>query len=320
MSISNSLIVMFFLLLLLVMPKFLLAESQYAGNFSVSYGVIDIHKSVNTFVGRDETPNYKPLTFQTWLAKNYSDDIDLILKVRIEEYNGYGQEILHDFVPDDSPDLSIEIDSGIIKNYNNFSIGTGIKFLRSRTTEAESETQFKLQYDHRSALGIYFNGAFNLNESNTLMTTVGFVGNQRHYSAENIDGISYLQLLNNYKLDDNLDFMISHFKFRGYFRDIKSSGRIRRDNGAHLDRTRFLLSYKMPTYTIGFSFDKYIIRNKENGATRLKTDGAVDNGDAFLINLSIPFGTFSIKDKNRLMIEHKPNIAFSEAILSGPAE
>tara|TARA_B100000965_G_C19490084_1_gene712591 strand:+ start:71 stop:1033 length:963 start_codon:yes stop_codon:yes gene_type:complete len=320
MSISNSLTVKFFLLLLFVMPNFLLAESHYAGSFSVSYGVIDIHKSVNTFVGRDETPNYKPLTLQTWLAKNYSDDIDLILKVRIEEYNGYGQEILHDFVPDDSPDLSIEIDSGIIKNYNNFSIGTGIKFLRSRTTEAESETQFKLQYDHRSALGIYFNGAFNLNESNTLMTTVGFVGNQRHYSAENIDGISYLQLLNNYKLDDNLDFMISHLKFRGYFRDIKSSGRIRRDNGAHLDRTRFLLSYKMPTYTIGFSFDKYIIRNKENGATRLKTDGAVDNGDAFIINLSIPFGTFPIKDKNRLMIEHKPNIAFSEAILSGPAE
>ncbi len=320
MYISNSIIVKFFLLLLLVMPKSLLAESQYAGSFSVSYGVIDIHKSVNTFVGRDETPNYKPLTLQAWLAKNYSDDIDLILKVRIEEYNGYGQEILHDFVPDDSPDLSIEIDSGIIKNYNNFSIGTGIKFLRSRTTEAESETQFKLQYDHRSALGIYFNGAFNLNESNTLMATVGFVGNQRHYSAENIDGISYLQLLNNYKLDDNLDFMISHLKFRGYFRDIKSSGRIRRDNGAHLDRTRFLLSYKMPTYTIGFSFDKYIIRNKENGATRLKTDGAVDNGDAFIINLSIPFGAFPIKDKNRLMIEHKPNIAFSEAILSGPAE
>ena len=317
---SNSIIVKFFLLLLLVMSKSLLAESQYAGSFSVSYGIIDIHKSVNTFVGRDETPNYKPLTLQAWLAKNYSDDIDLILKVRIEEYNGYGQKVLHDFVPDDSPDLSIEIDSGIIKNYNNFSIGTGIKFLRSRTTEAESETQFKLQYDHRSALGIYFNGAFNLNESNTLMTTVGFVGNQRHYSAENIDGISYLQLLNNYKLDDNLDFMISHLKFRGYFRDIKSSGRIRRDNGAHLDRTRFLLSYKMPTYTIGFSFDKYIIRNKENGATRLKTDGAVDNGDAFIINLSIPFGTFPIKDKNRLMIEHKPNIAFSEAILSGPAE
>jgi len=50
------------------MPNFLLAESQYAGSFSVSYGVIDIYKSVNTFVGRDETPNYKPLTFFTNMA------------------------------------------------------------------------------------------------------------------------------------------------------------------------------------------------------------------------------------------------------------
>ena len=320
MNISDSILVRFFIFFLLINPKFLLADNQYAGSFSVSYGLIDIHKSVNTFVGLDETPNYKPLTLQAWLAKRFTKDIDLILKVRAEEYNGYGQVILHEYVPDDSPDLSIEIDSGIIRDHKNFSIEAGVKFLRSRTTEAESETQFKLPYDHRSSLGIYFNNALDINNSNTLMTTIGFVGNQRHYSAENIDGISYLQLLHNYKFNQNFDFIISHFKFRGYYRDIKSSGRIRRDNGAHLDRTRFLISYKMPTYSVGFSYDKYIIRNKENGATRLKTEGAVDNGDAFLINLSMPFGTSTVKNRHKLMIEQKPNIAFSEAILSGPAE
>ena len=309
-----------FLFLLLVNPIFLFADNEYVGSFSISYGLIDIHQNTNTFIGRDETPKYKPLTLQAWLSKRYSNEIDLIFKVRAEEYNGHGQAILHDFVPDDSPDLSIEIDTGIVKKFDDYSLETGIKFLRSRTTEAESETQFKLQYDHRSALGIYFNGALDINKSNTSMATVGFVGNQRHYSAENIDGISYLQLLHNIKLNKNFDLMVSHLKFRGAFRDIKSSGRIRRDNGADVDKTTILLSYSMPKYSLGLSFDKYVIRNKENGATRNKNDGAVDNGDALLFNLSIPFGSSLINDRHRLMIEHKPNIAFSEAILSGPAE
>ena len=134
-----------------------LADNKFSGNFQFKYGAVNFHKTDTSIFNDDEAPNYKPFSLQSWIAKKYTSDIDIFLMAKIETYNPHGTETSSLYVADDSPDLSIELDAGVIKNYGDYSVEIGSKFIRNRITSrgGGENDAFKRPYDYRRILGLY---------------------------------------------------------------------------------------------------------------------------------------------------------------------
>lgn len=303
--------VKFILVLFLMQPTLALSDNEYSGNFQLRYGAVDFHKTDTSIFNDDEAPNYKPFSLQSWIAKKYTSDTDIFLMAKIKTYNPHGTETSSLYTADDSPDLSIIIDGGVIKNYGDFSIEVGSKFIRNRITSrgGGENDAFKRPYDYRRILGAYLNSAIDLGNNNTLMGTFGLLANQKAYGRKHIDEIVYAQIFYNHKINKQLDFKISRLSFRSALKDKP----IKPDESGHdLDRTSIGLTYDTQKYQIGAGFERYTIR--------YKIKSKIADGDAFFVSLSIPFGNKDIRKRHKLMIKNKPSLGFVENMMSGPAE
>ena len=306
-----KLLVRFLFSLILIHPAITFSENKYSGNFQIKYGAVDFHKTDTSIFNDDEAPNYKPFSLQTWIAKKYTSEIDIFLMGKIETYNPHGTETSSLYVADDSPDLSLEIDGGIMKNYGDFSVEIGSKFIRNRITSrgGGENDAFKRPYDYRRILGVYLNSAINLGNNNTLMGTFGLLANQKAYGRKHIDEIVYAQIFYNHKINKQLDFKISRLSFRSALKDKPSKPD---ESGHDLDRTSIAMTYDMNNYLIEAGVERYTIR--------YKIKSKIADGDAFFLSLSIPFGNKDVRKRHKLMIENKPLLGFVENMLSGPAE
>ncbi len=287
------------------------AENRYLGNFKIRYGSVDFHKTATSIFNDDEAPNYKPFSLQSWIANKYSSDTDIFLKGKVQTYNPHGTETSSLYVADDSPDLSILLDGGMIRNYGNFSVGVGSKFIRNRITSrggGENDAD-KRPYDYRRILGIYLNSAIEVNSNDTLMGTFGLLANQKAYGRKHIDEIVYAQIFYNHKINKKLDFKISRLSFRSALKDKPTKPD---ESGHDLDKTGIGITYNMQKYIIGASFERYTIRYK------IKSKNA--DGDAFFLSLSMPFNNTNISKRHKLMIENSPSLGFVENLMSGVAE
>jgi hypothetical protein len=306
-----KLLVRFLFSLILIHPAITFSENKYSGNFQIKYGAVDFHKTDTSIFNDDEAPNYKPFSLQTWVAKKYTSEIDIFLMGKIETYNPHGTETPSLYVADDSPDLSIVIDGGIVKNYGDFSVEIGSKFIRNRITSrgGGENDAFKRPYDYRRILGVYLNSAINLGNNNTLMGTFGLLANQKAYGRKHIDEIVYAQIFYNHKINKQLDFKISRLSFRSALKDKPSKPD---ESGHDLDRTSIAMTYDMNNYLIEAGVERYTIR--------YKIKSKIADGDAFFLSLSIPLGSKDVRKRHKLMIENKPSLGFVENMLSGPAE
>ena len=298
----------FIIALLLFQPTLVLSANEYSGNFQLKYGSVDFHKTDTSIFNDDEAPNYKPFSLQSWIAKKYMSDTDIFILANIETYNPYGTETSSQFTADDTPDLSIEIDSGIIKDYGDYSVEIGAKFIRNRITSRKSDG-FKRPYDYRRILGIYLNNTVNLGPNNIVMGTLGLAGNQKSYGRKMVDEIVYGKIFYNYKINEVINFKISHLAFRSTLKDKTTKPD---ESGHDLDKTSIGWTYDMQKYLIGVNFERYTIR--------YKIRSQVANGNTFFISLSIPFGDHNISQRHKLMVENKPSLGFLENMMSGPAE
>ena len=299
-----------FFVLVFLQPIELHADNNYSGSFQIRYGVVDFHKTSTSIFNDDEAPNYKPFSLQTWIAKKYAADTDIFLMSKIETFNPHGTETSSLYVADDSPDLSIVIDGGVIKNYGNFSVEFGSKFIRNRITSrggGENDAD-KRPYDYRRIIGAYINSALDLG-NNTIMGTFGLLANQKAYGRKHIDEIVYAQIFYNHKIDEQLDFKISRLSFRSALKDKPTKPD---ESGHDLDRTSIGISYEMKNYQIEAGFNRYTIR--------YKIKSKIADGDAFFLSLSIPFGDKDIRKRHALMIENKPLLGYEENLMSGVAE
>ena len=287
------------------------ADNEYSGNFQIKYGYVDFHKTSTSIFNDDEAPNYKPFSLRSWIAKKYSSDTDIFIKAKIETYNPHGTQTSSLYVADDSPDLSFVIDSGVIKNYGNFSFEIGSKFIRNRITSrggGENDAD-KRPYDYRRILGLYLSSATELSDNDTIMGTFGLLANQKAYGRKHIDEIIYAQIFYNHRVNKKFDFKISRLSFRSTLKDKPTKS----DQSGHdLDKTRIGILYDMQKYLIEAGFERYTIR--------YKIRSKIADGDAFYLNLSIPFGDKSIKKRHKLMIENSPSLGFVENLMSGVAE
>ena len=302
---SSILFIVFFL------PISSQADNGYSGNFQIKYGYVDFHRTATSIFNDDEAPNYKPFSLQSWIAKKYSSDTDVFIMAKIETYNPHGTETSSLYVADDSPDLSIVIDGGVIKNYGNFSVEIGSKFIRNRITSrggGENDAD-KRPYDYRRILGIYLSSATELGGNDTIMGTFGLLANQKAYGRKHIDEIVYGQIFYNHNINKKLDLKISRLLFRSALKDKPTKPD---ESGHDLDKTRIGILYGMEKYQIEAGFERYTIR--------YKIKSKVADGDAFFLNLSIPFGDESIKKRHKLMIENSPSLGFVENLMSGVAE
>tara|TARA_B100001113_G_C21105520_1_gene620709 strand:+ start:1314 stop:2252 length:939 start_codon:yes stop_codon:yes gene_type:complete len=299
------------LMISFLLPTHVQADSQYSGNFQIRYGAVDFHKTDTSIFNEDEAPNYKPFSFQGWLVKKYTSDTDIYLMTRIETYNPHGTTTSSQFTADDTPDLSVVIDGGAIKNYTDYSVEIGSKFIRNRITSrggGENDAD-KRPYDYRRLLGVYLNSAVELNDNDTLMGTIGLLANQKAYGRKHIDEIVYAQIFYNHNITKKLDLKISRLSFRSALKDKPTKPD---ESGHDLDRTSVGLLYDMTKYRIGFDFERYTIR--------YKIKSKIADGDAFFINFSIPFGNNDVSKRHKLMLENKPLLGYVENMLSGPAE
>jgi len=299
------------LMISFLLPTHVQADSQYSGNFQIRYGAVDFHKTDTSIFNEDEAPNYKPFSFQGWLLKKYTSDTDIYLMARIETYNPHGTTTSSQFTADDTPDLSVVIDGGAIKNYTDYSVEIGSKFIRNRITSrggGENDAD-KRPYDYRRLLGVYLNSAVELNDNDTLMGTIGLLANQKAYGRKHIDEIVYAQIFYNHNITKKLDLKISRLSFRSALKDKPTKPD---ESGHDLDRTSIGLLYDMTKYRIGFDFERYTIR--------YKIKSKIADGDAFFINFSIPFGNNDVSKRHKLMLENKPLLGYVENMLSGPAE
>ena len=306
-----KLLVRFLFSLILIHPAITFSENKYSGNFQIKYGAVDFHKTDTSIFNDDEAPNYKPFSIQSWIAKEYTSEIDIFLMGNIETYNPHGTETPSLYVADDSPNLSIVIDGGIVKNYGDFSVEIGSKFIRNRITSrgGGENDAFKRPYDYRRILGVYLNSAIDLGNNNTLMGTFGLLANQKAYGRKHIDEIVYAQIFYNHKINKQLDFKISRLSFRSELKDKPSKPD---ESGHDLDRTSIAMTYDMNNYLIEACVERYTIR--------YKIKSKIADGDAFFLSLSIPFGSKDVRKRHKLMIENKPSLGFVENMLSGPAE
>ena len=302
--------VRFLFALILIHPAITFSENKYSGNFQIKYGVVDFHKTDTSIFNDDEAPNYKPFSLKAWIAKKYKTDSDIFLMFNLETYNPHGTETSSLYVADDSPDLSIVIDGGIMKNYGDFSVEIGSKFIRNRITSrgGGENDAFKRPYDYRRILGSYINSAIDLGD-NTLMGTFGLLTNQKAYGRKHIDEIVYAQIFYNYKINKQFDFKISRLSFRSALKDKPSKPD---ESGHDLDRTSIAMTYDMNNYLIEAGVERYTIR--------YKVKSKIADGDAFFLSLSIPFGNKDVSKRHKLMIENKPLLGYVENMLSGPAE
>ena len=302
---SSILFIVFFL------PISSQADNRYSGNFQIKYGYVDFHRTATSIFNNDEAPNYKPFSLQSWIVKKYSSDTDVFIMAKIETYNPHGTETSSLYVADDSPDLSIVLDGGVIKNYGSFSVEIGSKFIRNRITSrggGENDAD-KRPYDYRRILGIYLSSATELGGNDTIMGTFGLLANQKAYGRKHIDEIVYAQIFYNHNINKKLDFKISRLLFRSTLKDKPTKPD---ESGHDLDKTRIGILYDMEKYQIEAGFERYTIR--------YKIKSKVADGDAFFLNLSIPFGGESIKKRHKLMIENSPSLGFVENLMSGVAE
>ena len=299
------------IIIILLTPLYANADSEYSGNFQLRYGAVDFHKTDTSIFNNDEAPNYKPFSLQSWVAKKYTSEIDIFLMGNVETYNPHGTETSSLYVADDSPDLSLALDAGIIKSYGGFSVEIGSKFIRNRITSrgGGENDAFKRPYDYRRILGIYLNSAIDIGSNDTLMGTFGLLANQKSYGRKHIDEMVYAQIFYNYKVNKKVDFKISRLSFRSALKDKPTKPD---ESGHDLDRTSIGIMYDMKKYYIEAGFERYTIR--------YKIKSKIADGDAFFLSLSIPFGNKDIRKRHKLMIENSPSLGFVENLMSGPAE
>ena len=238
-----------------------LADNKFSGNFQIRYGGVDFHKTDTSIFNDDEAPNYKPFSLQSWIAKKYTSDTDIFLLAKLETYNPHGTETSSLYVADDSPDLSIVLDAGIIKNYGDFSVEFGSKFIRNRITSrgGGENDAFKRPYDYRRILGLHVNSAIDFGDNDTLMGTIGLLANQKSYGRKHVDEMVYAQIFYNYEFNKKIDFSISRLSFRSALKDKPSKPD---ESGHDLDKTSFGVTYKMEKYLIEAGFERYTIRYK----------------------------------------------------------
>ena len=288
-----------------------LADNKFSGNFQIRYGGVDFHKTDTSIFNDDEAPNYKPFSLQSWIAKKYTSDTDIFLLVNLETYNPHGTKTSSLYVADDSPDLSLALDAGIIKSYGGFSVEIGSKFIRNRITSrgGGENDAFKRPYDYRRILGLYMNSAIDYGDNGTLMGTVGLLANQKSYGRKHVDEMVYAQIFYNYEFNEKVDFKISRLSFRSALKDKPTKPD---ESGHDLDRTNIGIMYDMKKYYIEAGFERYTIR--------YKIKSKIADGDAFFLSLSIPFGNKDIRKRHKLMIENSPSLGFVENLMSGVAE
>ena len=298
-------------IIILLTPLYANADSGYSGNFQLRYGAVDFHKTDTSIFNDDEAPNYKPFSLQSWLAKKYTSEIDIFLKGKIETHNPHGTETSSLYVADDSPDLSLALDAGIIKSYGGFSVEIGSKFIRNRITSrgGGENDAFKRPYDYRRILGLYMNSAIDYGDNGTLMGTVGLLANQKSYGRKHVDEMVYAQIFYNYEFNEKIDLNISRLSFRSALKDKPTKPD---ESGHDLDRTNIGIMYDMKKYYIEAGFERYTIR--------YKIKSKIADGDAFFLSLSIPFGNKDIRKRHKLMIENSPSLGFVENLMSGVAE
>ena len=298
-------------IIILLTPLYTNADSEYSGNFQLRYGAVDFHKTDTSIFNNDEAPNYKPFSLQSWLAKKYTSEIDIFLKGKIETYNPHGTETSSLYVADDSPDLSIMLDAGVIQNYGDFSIEFGSKFIRNRITSrgGGENDAFKRPYDYRRILGLYMNSAIDYGDNGTLMGTVGLLANQKSYGRKHVDEMVYAQIFYNYEFNEKIDLNISRLSFRSALKDKPTKPD---ESGHDLDKTSFGVTYNMKKYVIGAGFERHTIR--------YKIKSKIADGDAFFLSFSMPFGNKDIRKRHKLMINNSPSLGFVENLMSGVAE
>ena len=288
-----------------------LADNKFSGNFQIRYGGVDFHKTDTSIFNDDEAPNYKPFSLQSWIAKKYTSDTDIFLLVNLETYNPHGTKTSSLYVADDSPDLSIVLDSGIIQNYGNYSVELGSKFIRNRITSrgGGENDAFKRPYDYRRIIGLYINSAIDLSDDDTLIGTFGLLANQKAYGRKHVDEMVYAQIFYNHEVNKKIDLNISRLSFRSALKDKPTKPD---ESGHDLDRTSFGVTYKMEKYLIEAGFERYTIR--------YKIKGKIADGDAFFLSFSMPFGNKNIRKRHELMINNSPSLGFVENLMSGVAE
>ena len=288
-----------------------LADNKFSGNFQIRYGGVDFHKTDTSIFNDDEAPNYKPFSLQSWIAKKYSSDTDIFLLAKLETYNPHGTETSSLYVADDSPDLSIELDAGMIQNYGDFSVEFGSKFIRNRITSrgGGENDAFKRPYDYRRILGLYINSAIDLSDDDTLIGTFGLLANQKAYGRKHVDEMVYAQIFYNHEFNKKIDLNISRLSFRSALKDKPTKPD---ESGHDLDRTSFGVTYKMEKYLIQAGFERYTIR--------YKIKSKIADGDAFFLSFSMPFGNKNIRKRHKLMINNSPSLGFVENLMSGVAE
>jgi len=288
-----------------------LADNKFSGNFQIRYGGVDFHKTDTSIFNDDEAPNYKPFSLQSWIAKKYTSDTDIFLLVNLETYNPHGTKTSSLYVADDSPDLSIVLDSGIIQNYGNYSVELGSKFIRNRITSrgGGENDAFKRPYDYRRIIGLYINSAIDLSDDDTLIGTFGLLANQKAYGRKHVDEMVYAQIFYNHEFNKKIDLNISRLSFRSALKDKPTKPD---ESGHDLDRTSFGVTYKMEKYLIEAGFERYTIR--------YKIKGKIADGDAFFLSFSMPFGNKNIRKRHELMINNSPSLGFVENLMSGVAE